>query len=252
MRIGLAQMDIIWEEPELNFIKCENLINDAKNKRVQLLLFPEMSLTGFSMNLEKLNLSEKEILDWLAEKCLTYNINIGFGYAIKEGILGRNKYVIMSDSGEILTDYIKIHPFSKAGENQKFIKGNKIVTCKIDDFIISTFICYDLRFPEIFQKASEQAQLIVVAANWPASRSSHWNILIRARAIENQCYIAGINRVGNGLEYIGGSQVVDPNGKVLTTASSNEEVIVCDIDTNEVKKVREFLEVKGDRSESYL
>ena len=251
MFIGLAQMDIAWEDESINIKKCEEFIKKASCKKVELLLFPEMTLTGFTMNIEKLNLSEEEIFNWLKEKCINYNINIGLGYAIKIDEKGQNKYVIISNKGEVILNYSKIHPFSKAKEDEKYYKGNEIVSCQIDEFNISSFICYDLRFPEIFQKASENAHLITVAANWPGLRSSHWNALLKARAIENQCYIAAINRVGtsDGLEYTGESQVIDPNGEVITLLSSKEELIVCKIELGNVFKIRDNISVKKDRRE---
>lgn len=251
MIIGLAQMDITWEESRINLKKCEEFIKEASSKGVELVLFPEMTITGFTMNIENLDLTEDEIINWIKEKCLKYNINIGVGYAIKIDKKGKNKYAIISKKGEVLLNYTKIHPFSKAKEDEKYYKGDEIVSCNIGDTNLSSFICYDLRFPEVFQKASKEAHLITVAANWPSSRSSHWNALLKARAIENQCYIAAINRVGLGdsLEYIGESQIIDPSGEVITSLSSCEELILGDIDVKNVLEIQNAMSVKADRRE---
>lgn len=251
MLIGLAQMNIIWEDSKLNLEKCEAFIKDASNRNVELLLFPEMTFTGFTMNIDKLDLSEENIINWLKTQAINFKINLGIGYAIKVHNKGENKYAIISKYGEVLLNYTKIHPFSKVKEDEKYYKGNKIVSCNIGDTNISSFICYDLRFPEIFQKASKEAHLITVAAAWPASRSSHWNALLKARAIENQCYIAAINRVGigDGLEYIGESQIIDPNGEVITKLRFCEELILGEINIKDVLEVQNSLSVKADRRE---
>jgi len=251
MLIGLAQMNIIWEDSKANLEKCEAVIKDASNRNVELLLFPEMTLTGFTMNIDKLDLSEEDILNWFKTQAINFKINIGIGYAIKVDNKGKNKYAIISKNGEVLLNYTKIHPFSKAKEGEKYYKGDEIVSCNIGNTNLSSFICYDLRFPEIFQKASKEAHLITVAANWPASRSSHWNALLKARAIENQCYIAAINRVGigDGLEYIGESQIIDPSGEVITSLISCEELILGDIDVKNVLEIQNSMSVKADRRE---
>lgn len=159
--------------------------------------------------------------------------------------------MFISKEGNVLLEYIKIHPFSYAGENIKFYKGNTISGCKIEECKISPFICYDLRFPEIFQIASKQAEIITVAANWPRSREDHWLTLLRARAIENQCYIIGINRVGvgDGLDYNGASIFVDPNGDILNKIICKEELIVMDINLEKINEIRNQFNIKNDRRE---
>jgi predicted amidohydrolase len=270
MRIALAQMDIIWEDKQENRQKCEAFISGAKEQNVDLLLFPEMTLTGFSMNVEKIGESSsgKETIDWFKGKAVEFGIHIAFGYVgiseeqsnslsskdmWKEN-KGKNNLCIVSPQGDEMISYTKIHPFSFAGEDEFFVAGNEVITARIDDFCIAPFICYDLRFPEIFQMASKEAELAIVIANWPKARREHWITLLKARAIENQCYVVGVNRVGigDGIEYSGDSIVVDPNGTIIANAALNkedEELIIATLDKNIVDTVRRNFPVKKDRRE---
>ena len=251
MRLGLAQMDIVWEESSANMDKCQHFINLAAHNKVEFILFPEMVLTGFTMNIDKLILQEEEIINWFKDKAIKNNINIGFGYAIKEGTKGSNKFAIVSKDGVLLANYSKIHPFSYGGEDKKYYAGEEICFCNIQSTKITPFICYDLRFPEIFQIASKTSKLITVAANWPRSRQDHWLTLLKARAIENQCFIAGINRVGigDGIEYGGGSVIISPLGEILNEVNNKEELIVKEIDFTLVNELRDFFSLKKDRRE---
>lgn len=255
MRLALAQIDMAWEEKEKNLRLCETFIAEGKIKSVDLILFPEMTLTGFSMNTEKLGEDDNLSMDKMKLFAKRYNISIGFGHIEKvlldNKVMGKNIYSIISNNGEVLTSYSKIHPFSFGEESFHYISGEKINTCNINDITITPFICYDLRFPEIFQIASKNSHLITVAANWPESRIEHFKILLKARAIETQCYIAGINRVGegNGLIYNGCSMIVDPLGRELCNLKDAEGLLIGEIDEKLVHEVRENFKLKSDRKE---
>lgn len=251
MVVGIAQIDIAWEEIQENMRKVEEFIEIASKSKVDLVLFPEMTLTGFTMNIEKHLLSEEEIINWITKSALDNNINIGLGVAVKRDEKGYNKYIIVSKGGEVLVNYTKIHPFSYGGENYKYHRGKDIFICKINEFKITPFICYDLRFPEIFQMASKEAQIITIAANWPKEREEHWLTLLKARAIENQCYVIGINRVGvgKGLRYNGKSIFVSPDGKILNEISEKEILIIKELEINKIKKVKDQFDIKIDRRE---
>lgn len=251
MIIGLCQIDVFWESQKKNMDKCEYYIKEAAEKNVELILFPEMSLTGFTMSLGSLVIEENQILEWIGKQAERYKINIGLGYAISSNGKGENKYVIISSGGEALSNYQKIHPFSYAGEKEKYSKGKEIVSCTINGITITPFICYDLRFPEIFQIASRNSKLIIVAANWPKLREEHWITLLKARAIENQCFIVGINRVGigDGIEYNGASVFINPNGEIINMKDSEEKLIIENVDFSEVNEIRESFDLKHDRQE---
>lgn len=251
MITGIAQIDIVWESISENMKKIEEFVKEASKNKVELVLFPEMSLTGFTMDVNKLLLSEKEVMKWISQIAVDNNINIGLGFAVRVDEKGENKYVVVSDQGDILAKYTKIHPFSYSGEEHKYYKGNEICTCKIKEFQMTPFICYDLRFPEIFQMASKRSKIITVAASWPKSREEHWITLLKARAIENQCYVIGINRIGfgDGLEYNGKSIFVSPDGKILNEVNSNEMLIIEDLKIEAIKEVKERFDIKKDRRE---
>ena len=251
MIIGIAQINITWEDSKKNMVKVESFVKKALGNKIELILFPEMTLTGFTMNINKLLLSEKEIISWIKKVAIDNNINIGLGFAIKIDGKGKNKYVIVSKQGKVLAMYTKIHPFSYSGEDDKYYNGDEICICKINEFKITPFICYDLRFPEIFQIASKEAQIITVAASWPKSREQHWITLLKARAIENQCYVIGINRIGsgNGLQYNGASIFVSPSGEILNEVNSEEMLIIKDLEIEKIREIKDSFDIKKDRRE---
>ncbi|GAA0122803.1 MAG: carbon-nitrogen family hydrolase [Clostridium argentinense] len=255
MRLALAQIDMVWEEKEKNLKLCEAFIRKSKTKSIDLILFPEMTLTGFTMNVEEFGEDDNFSLNKMKFYAKKYNIAIGFGHIEKffldNKIMGKNIYSIISNNGEVLINYNKIHPFSFGDESLHYLSGEEIHTCNINNIAITPFICYDLRFPEIFQIASKNSHLITVAANWPESRIDHFKTLIKARAIENQCYIAGVNRVGKGneLTYNGFSMIVDPLGKEINSLEDTEGLVIGEIDEKFVNEVRKNFKVKNDRKE---
>lgn len=253
MKIGLAQTNIYWEDKEKNKAQCLEMVAKAKTKQVDFIVFPEMTLTGFSMN-TSLIAEEQENSDTIAffqQIAKQYQIAINFGVVIKKEIKAANKSIIVDKTGVIQADYNKIHPFSFGEEQTHYIGGDSLCYCQIGDMILSPLICYDLRFPEIFQICSKKSNLITVIANWPALRRGHWITLLKARAVENQCFIAGVNRFGsgNGLDYSGDSLIVNPYGEIITQCMSHAGLITADIDSSLVKEYRSAFQLKEDRRE---
>lgn len=248
MRVALAQTNIIWENKAENYEKCEQFVKQAKVQEAELVFFPEMSFTGFSMNTMKIAEDSNQTVNEIKMIALKYEVGIGFGWVKKTDLLAENHYSVINNKGESLSDYVKIHPFSYGGEDRCYSSGNQIVQFEYGEMKFSTFICYDLRFPEIFQIASKKADVIVVPANWPEERELHWRTLLQARAIENQCYILGVNCVGtiNGLNYSGCSACISPDGEILYEQKGKEELIVCDI-INFVGEIRTSFPVKKDK-----
>jgi predicted amidohydrolase len=153
---------------------------------------------------------------------------------------GRNIAVVYDRRGIRIAAYTKIHPFSFSGEDKYYIAGNDTVIFDIDGIPSSIFICYDLRFPEVFRKVAKNVQAIFVIANWPSSRKDHWEILLKARAIENQCFVIGVNRTGtdgNG-HYSGASHIFDPSGNGILFGNDKEEFLSGEINPSEVVEVR--------------
>lgn len=244
----MAQTNIIWENKAENYEKCEQFVKQAKVQEAELVFFPEMSFTGFSMNTMKIAEDSNQTVNEIKKIALKYEVGIGFGWVKKTDLLAENHYTVINNKGEVLSDYVKIHPFSYGGEDKYYSPGNKIVQFEHGGMTFSTFICYDLRFPEIFQIASEKAEVIVVPANWPKAREDHWKTLLKARAIENQCYILGVNCVGaiNDVNYSGGSMCISPSGIVLAEDFGEEQLVLCDIDAC-VDDIRKAFPMKNDR-----
>ena len=211
-----------------------------------------MTFTGFSMCISCTKEKDEETISFIKAKAIEYQIAIGIGWVKAKGEKAENHYTLINKNGEILSDYIKIHPFSYAEEDKYFIGGERLECCEIGGSTLSTFICYDLRFPEIFQAVSNRAGIIIVAANWPKERAEHWKVLLRARAIENQVIILGVNCVGekNGQYYSGDSCIINPLGEVIASLEDREGLIIHDIKdcTNEV---RELFQYKKDRKNTF-
>lgn len=201
-----------------------------------------MCTTGFSMNTavtsESPNGPSLQRFAKLAEK---YNINIIAGLVEKAGEKSANIAAVFDRKGNIIAKYAKNRLFAFAGEDKVHIPGICTETFKIDNVPCSTFICYDLRFPELFRKVAKDVSMIFVIANWPAVRKDHWDALLKARAIENQCFVIGVNRTGidgNSIEYSGGSVIYDPNGELVSTPDLSDEYAVFDIDPDIVQTHR--------------
>jgi len=160
-----------------------------------------------------------------------------------------NRLVIAGPNGE-LHRYDKIHPFSFAGEHDHYAAGSSFLTVDVEGVRVTGFVCYDLRFADEWWAVARDTDCYAVVANWPASRRHHWRSLLMARAIENQAYVVGVNRVGvdgNGLEYAGDSMVIDPMGEVLASGAGGETIVLADVDSSVVADVRARLPFLADR-----
>ncbi len=247
MKLAVCQMEMIWENKAANYKKAEQFCKRAEAMGADLICFPEMSFTGFSMKAEKTAEENNETVKLMQEYAKKYHLAIGFGWAKKTTGKAENHYTLVTGE-KICGDYTKIHPFSYSGEDKYFQGGLQPCILELEGVKIGLSICYDLRFPELYQYLSEKADLILVPANWPEARSVHWKVLLQARAIENQCYIAGINCFGSvgKLYYSGDSCVFHPCGDKICGYLKKEELQVCDI-KNDVKEYRDGFPVKRDR-----
>jgi predicted amidohydrolase len=244
MKIALAQMDIEWEDKDKNLSKAENFIKKASESGCDIISFPEMFTTGFSMNVQEIGEPlSGESVKTLSGLAKDYDINIIGGVVVLPdgGNKGHNSSLVFDRNGCLLAEYIKNHPFSFANEDKFYEAGTNTGIFDVNGLLSSVFICYDLRFPELFRKVARQVQAIFVIANWPLSRKDHWETLLKARAIENQCFLIGVNRVGkdgNGIEYHGSSMIFDPSGNIPCRGGSGEHLLICEIDPEETNAVR--------------
>ena len=249
MRICLVQTQIWFEEKEKNLWIADRLIRHAAEDGVDLIVFPEMSFTGFSMNTALTGESHMETLKIMKKLASECEIRIGFGWVKKCDDLCQNHYSVVGSKGDILADYVKIHPFSYSGEDRFFSGGDRIVSFDLDGIKMAVFICYDLRFPELFRAVCDEVSVIIVPANWPMKRSEHWKTLLRARAIENQVYILAVNCQGdmNGQYYSGDSCVINPNGDVVDMLSDRDGHIIYDLE-DDTERYRMAFPVLKDRN----
>jgi predicted amidohydrolase len=231
MKIAICQTKIIWEEKQQNRAIARTYIRQAKESNADVVFFPEMSFTGFSMNIEKTAEDDFFTLQALKEDAHQYNLALGAGWVKKNGTKAENHYSVVGTNHETILEYTQIHSFSYASEDPFFIGGDQIHHGEIEGMRFAVFICCDLRFPELFRLIDPLTSLVVIPANWPHSSSSHWCKLLQARAIENQIFIAGVNCTGDigGQYYSGNSCIIDPNGEIVTMINNEEGMLIGDI-----------------------
>jgi predicted amidohydrolase len=212
-----------------------------------------MFATGFSMNVARTaEPLEGPTARFLADLAKQHSIHLLGGAVITDAQTGkpRNEALAFDPDGRLVTHYAKCYPFSPSREHEYYAAGERVVPFDWTGARVSPAVCYDLRFPELFRRATaEGAEVLPVIANWPVTREAHWTTLLRARAIENQAFVAGCNRVGrdgNGLEYSGRSLIVDFRGEVLADAGNDETVISAAVDAAALRDYRKSLPFLAD------
>lgn len=258
MIVALGQIDMVWEDKKASVAKAEKMISDAASQNADIVIFPEMSFTGFSMNLPKTGEKRhsSETVEKMCELSEKYNIAIAFGWAAlpeRDGEKGKNVFSVTDCNGKLVAEYEKIHPFTYGGESDVYTGGEKIVSFPFKGHMVSLFVCYDLRFPEVFQAAAKKSDVMFVIANWPGSRNIHWQTLLRARAIETQSYVVGVNCFGerDGILYSGDSMAVDAMGNILGQISGTEGVLICTLDDRAWELREKFATGKDRKEELY-
>ncbi|MGN0396319.1 MAG: nitrilase-related carbon-nitrogen hydrolase [Coprococcus sp.] len=264
LKVGITELDIAWENKEETKRRCIDIMEKAQSEGVELLVFPEMTLVGFTMTPSDYAESYRdgkipESISFFMKNSRKYNMAIAFGYieaSMADGSpiyddskdkIYENKLALVKGDNLVL-EYAKIHPFSYSGEDKIYHAGDSLCQAKVKDIHIGGYICYDLRFPEIFTAVREKYDTIMVIANWPEERVEQWNALLKARAIENQAYVIGVNRVGqsNGLNYVPSSHVYDCYGNELAKRVS-DELLIADINGADIIAAREKFPQGKDR-----
>jgi omega-amidase len=243
VNIACVQFDIAWENKEANYTKVVSLLKGAEVPRGSLVLLPEMFATGFSMDVAKI----AEQLGGATEQFLSKTAR-EFQVALMGGVAtsapdgrGRNECVAFGADGSLLARYQKCQPFTLGGETACYEAGTTPIVFALGEVKVAPFICYDLRFPEVSRAvAAQRPHLMTFIANWPVKRIHHWTRLLQARAIENQCYVAGVNRIGNDprFQHSGRTAIVDPHGEILTDAAERECVIQAKLDLETLAEYR--------------
>jgi predicted amidohydrolase len=248
MNVALIQTNIIWENPAENRSVLEAKINSITND-IDLLILPEMFTSGFTMNPSSVAESmQGTTIFWLKNIAKTKNCAITGSLVIVENGNLYNRMVFVFPNGEI-QHYDKKHLFTLAGEDKIYTSGKEKVIVNYKDFKICLQVCYDLRFP-VFSRNTENYDLLIYVASWPKVRTNAWDILLKARAVENVSYVIGVNRIGtdnNNFEYIGHSQIIDELGNFILKPTENEGVFIADFDKNKMLETRNKLNFLDDR-----
>jgi omega-amidase len=259
MRLALVSLDQVWLVKKANFSRCLDMVYAAKAHSCELVIFPEMTLTGYSLDMDAICESENEsvTLKYFGALAKNSGLAIAFGACLLSQGAGRprNQFCLALPDGSSCAIYAKIHPFSFAGEDQFLEACQQLGTFNMGEMKFGASICYDLRFPELYAAMATNCSAAIAIANWPSRRVAHWRALMVARAIENQFYMIGVNRVGtdgNGLSYEKSTLLVSPDGTVQIPLISGTELDVYVIDPAQVTACRtEFPTVRDKRSDLY-
>ncbi len=235
MHVYCVQHDIRWENKSATIRRVTNLLAGTHLAEGSLVVLPEMFSTGFSLSRAAVvEGAAREAERFLQTLAIERKVHVMGGVVAGDG-RGKpgNECVVFSPDGAELARYRKIQPFAPGGEADNFAAGKEPLLFRWHDCLVAPFICYDLRFPEVQRPAARAgAQLMTFIASWPDARLAHWVKLLQARAIENQCWVAGVNRIGRdpNLHYSGRSLVVNPMGEIVADAGDAECVIAAEID----------------------
>ena len=221
MRITILQQDIAWGDPKENCSRAENVIRQYPGS--DLYVLPEMFSTGFATKPQGIAERDSYSLSWMKRTAHDTRAAIAGSIAVEEGGRFYNRFCFVKPDGSVAI-YDKHHLFTYGGEDKEFTAGGERVVVEWKGFRILLEICYDLRFP-VWSRNRGDYDLIIYVASWPTTRQSAWDALLRARAIENQCFLVGVNRVGKdpACEYAGGSVVLDAFGETIAACEKGKE-----------------------------
>lgn len=241
MKIAWIQYDIHWENPERN-LSFLNSILDNHSSNFDLLVLPEMFDTGFAMNPSALSdRDQNNTIEWMKKTAIKYDTAVMGSLIFQQGDHYYNR--IIFTNGDEIAEYDKNHLFKLSGEHHQYEEGDAVLDMHWKEFKIRPLICYDLRFPEIARN-TEDLGLLIYVASWPKARIDHWSTLLKARAIENQCYTLGVNRLGidgNTFEYNGMSTLFAYDGKEILCSQSESGIYQAEIELEAMKAFRKKL-----------
>lgn len=228
LQLAVIQADLAWENPEKNRTYFQSLFQDIASQNIDLVILPETFTTGFSMNSKNIAESPKgETVQWMQTCAKEYNFLLTGSLAISENNKYFNRQYFAFPDGST-QHYDKRHLFRMGGEDEQYTAGKDRIIINYKGWRILPQICYDLRFP-IWSRNRNDYDLLLYIANFPQARQHLWQTLLAARAMENQCYVVGCNRIGTdaeGLNYSGDSQILSPKGELLALASPNTSCVL--------------------------
>jgi omega-amidase len=253
MRVALISLDPVWEDKAASLELCRERIATAAALGADLVAFPEMTLTGFTLNATAITESagESETINAFSAAAAAHHVAVAFGVVLDGRDRPRNALVVVDGEGVERARYHKIHPFTNGGEPLHYERGDDPVVVELGGVAFGLSICYDLRFPELYAAVAESCDAYLVIASWPAARIEHWLTLLRARAIEGQCCVLGVNRTGrdgNGLDHPRSTRAFGPTGEPLAAIAVEDDVELFDVDAASVRAYRDRFPVLPDRS----
>ncbi|OGR44772.1 MAG: hypothetical protein A2X35_05595 [Elusimicrobia bacterium GWA2_61_42] len=247
MKVALCQYDIKWEDKEANKSKIETLLENCQRRgEIDWLVFSEMTLSGFTMNtaVSELDDSDRAFFSGLAAE---HNINISYGGVEK----GYNNLITLDRRGNRINTYSKVHLYAFGGEDKHYKAGAKQELFGMEGLRVMPAVCFDLRFPYLFWNQAPAVDVYLVIAAWPMRRAEQWMTLLRARAVENQAYCIGVDRLGleGKVEYSGNSVCYDPLGKPVLDCGTAEGIFIAGtpLEKDLVAKTRERFPFLGER-----
>jgi len=254
LKVAAIQANLVWENKKENLLRFDEKLTDLQGQDVDLIVLPEMFPTGFTMNAVDLaETMDGPTISWMKSSAAKLSCAIMGSLIVKENSVFFNRMIFCSKSGEI-AQYDKRHLFAMAKEHEVYVSGNENIIIELNGWRIAPFICYDLRFP-VWMRNTQNYDLAVVMANWPEKRIYHWDSLLISRAIENQSYIIGVNRVGldgNNYNYPGHSCIINAAGTVLNKIEGKEIVFTETLDLLFLQKTRQQLPFLGDKDDFYV
>jgi len=253
LRLTLLQTDLLWLDPPTNRARMEELVR-AESPDSDLIVMPETFTTGFTMDAAAVAESQQgETSDWMRQLATELRVDLCGSVIIREHDHYFNRLLWASPDGQVHC-YDKRHLFRMVGERDNFTPGRDRLVVQVAGWRVCPMICYDLRFP-VWSRNRGDYDLLLYVANWPASRRSAWETLLPARAVENLCYVAGVNRAGtdgNGVDYVGGSMVTDYFGEKLALADDQPTVLKVELDQESLSRYRDKFPAWKDADEFTL
>ena len=247
LRICLVQMDLAWENPDQNRSHAANLLRDQAGKH-DLIILPEMFTTGFSMNPKKLaeSAGDPDTLAWMQFHAAKLGAIVVGSFIIEENGKYYNRLMVVGQEG-LVVKYDKRHLFRMSGEHEVYTAGDELPVFSLNGWRICPMVCYDLRFPVWSRNGMNPEgrmwyDLLLYVANWPERRVAHWKALLQARAIENQVWVAGVNRVGqdgNDIVYSGDSMIIDALGTIVAHEVGKEGLLTATLEWEALADYRE-------------
>jgi predicted amidohydrolase len=249
LKVTLIQTQLYWEDVAANLRMFDEKVN-AIPERTEVVILPEMFSTGFSMQSEKLaETMDGSAVQWMKKKAAEKNVIITGSLIIRENDHYLNRLVWMQPNG-VYGTYDKRHLFGYAGEHEHYQPGDKRLIAQVKGWKLNLTVCYDLRFPVWARNAispdtgAPVYDVLINVANWPERRSTPWKTLLQARAIENQCYVVGVNRVGNdgnNIYHSGDSSIIDPMGEIIYQKNHDEDIFTYTLQRSRLEEVRKSL-----------